>query len=242
MVMKYDQLIVIPDIHGLDFWRCTVSALPNALLIFLGDYLDPYNDEDISPDDAYYNLIDIVDLKKKFPNNVILIWGNHDLHYMYRDLMGSRYDVANSGKYFQFFWQNQDCFQIAYEIIINGKIYLFSHAGVGHKWAEKINRKYSTTPPTASELNDLFQSRPFIEVLGAKTSIRGGWSDYGSIIWADSHEHLVEENQYKDIVQVFGHTRCKEPLIIDNSIYCLDCGRCFSINSENGHIELFDKK
>ena len=88
--MQYDQLIVIPDIHGLNFWRSAVCALPNALLIFLGDYLDPYNDEDISPNDAYYNLIDIVDLKKEYPNNVILIWGNHDLHYMYRDLMGSR--------------------------------------------------------------------------------------------------------------------------------------------------------
>ena len=240
MVMKYNQLIVIPDIHGLDFWRSAVSALPNALLIFLGDYLDPYNDEDISPDDAYYNLIDIVDLKKEYPNNVILIWGNHDLHYMYRDLMGSRYDFSNSDKYFQFFWQNQDCFQIAFETVINGKTYLFSHAGVGRKWAERIDSKFSRIPPTASDLNGLFQSRTFIEALGAKTSIRGGWSDCGSIIWADSHEHLVEENQYKDIVQVFGHTRRKEPLIIDNRVYCLDCGLCFSINPENGHVELFD--
>ena len=61
MALQYSKIIVIPDIHGLDFWRNALSALPNALLIFLGDYLDPYNDEDISPNDAYYNLIDIAD-------------------------------------------------------------------------------------------------------------------------------------------------------------------------------------
>ena len=57
------------------------------------------------------------------------------------------------------------------------------------------------------------------------------------MVWADCREQLNEENQYKDIVQVFGHTQRKEPLIIDNRIYCLDCRKCFRINPDNGITE-----
>ncbi len=240
--MPYDRIIVIPDIHGLVFWKSAVSALPNALLIFLGDYLDPYDDEDITPDKAYYNLIEIVDLKKQFPDNVILLWGNHDLHYMYRNLMGSRYDHDNSERFFQFFWQNQDLFQIAYDTVIGNTTYLFSHAGVGRKWAEHLNPKFSTTPPTAAALNALFHTRSFIEALNARSDARGGWSDYGSMIWADYSEQTKEENQYKDIVQIFGHTHQQQPLIIDNRIYCLDCGSSFSINVKNSMVGGGDKE
>lgn len=232
----YSQIIVIPDIHGLPFWKSAISALPNALLIFLGDYLDPYDDEDITPDKAYFNLIDIVDLKKQFPDNVVLLWGNHDLHYIYRNLMGSRYDHNNSERYFQFFWQNQDLFQIAYDTVIGDKTCLFSHAGVGRKWAEQFDPKYSSTHPTAEELNKLFHTRSFIEALNARSGARGGWSDYGSMIWADCSEQTKEENQYKDIVQIFGHTHQLKPLIIDNRIFCLDCGRCYTIILESGFV------
>lgn len=230
--MPYDRIIVIPDIHGLSFWKSAVSALPNAVIVFLGDYLDPYNDEDITPDKAYYNLIDIVDLKKQFPNNVILLWGNHDLHYMYRNLMGSRYDHDNSERYFQLFWQNQDLFQISYDTVIGDKTYLFSHAGVGRKWAELLDPIFSSAPPTAAVLNELFHTHSFIEALNARSCARGGWGDYGSMIWADSTEQMKEENQYKAIVQIFGHTHQLKPLIIDNRIFCLDCGQCFTISLE----------
>lgn len=237
MEVNNGQIVIIPDIHGDVFWKSALEALPDTLFIFLGDYLDPYNDEDISSQDAYYNLIEILDLKQRHPDNVILLWGNHDLHYIYRYLMGSRYDYTNSEKYFQFFWLNQEYFQIAYDTIINGKTYLFTHAGVGRKWAERINNQYSTMAPTAAELNKLFQSRSFIEALAARSSIRGGWSDYGSLIWADCREQLDEDNQYKDIIQIFGHTRRKEPLNIENRIFCLDCNRCFILSRGNGHIE-----
>lgn len=235
------DFVIIPDIHGEGFWRSAISALPESFLIFLGDYLDPKNDEEITADNAYYNLIDIVNLKKQNPDKVILLWGNHDLHYMYRNLMGSRYDHTNSEKYFQFFWQNQDLFQLAYETIIDGKTYLFTHAGVGRKWAEKISPAFSMLPPSATDLNKLFHTRPFIEALGAKSSARGGWSAYGSMIWADCQEHLIEENQYKNIIQIFGHTQRKEPFVIHNRIYCLDCRCCFIINPSNGILSILEK-
>ena len=38
--------IIIPDIHGRDFWRWVVAhRKEEETVVFLGDYLDPYEDE-----------------------------------------------------------------------------------------------------------------------------------------------------------------------------------------------------
>jgi len=238
MISSDTPVFVIPDIHGMKFWRDALKFIPEGHLVFLGDYLDPYNDENgISNEDALYNLYDILDIKRKYIDNVSLLWGNHDLHYLYKELRGSRYDFANSVRLNQFFWQNQECFQFAEEAVICGKRYLFTHAGVGKKWAENVCEKFENRAPAADELNELAKSHSFIEALGAVSGKRGGWSDYGSMIWADCREQLSEENQYKDIVQIFGHTQLAKSLNIENRIYCLDCGKCFRINPASGSIE-----
>ena len=41
------RLIIIPDVHGRDFWRKAVCENPDGEFVFLGDYLDPYGFEDI---------------------------------------------------------------------------------------------------------------------------------------------------------------------------------------------------
>ncbi len=238
MIAPGCQIAIIPDTHGMKFWRDALCVLPEGHLVFLGDYLDPYEDEDgTTNEDAYLNLLDIIDLKKCHPETVSLLWGNHDLHYLYKNLKGSRYDYTNAIRFNQLFWQNQDCFQFAEEAVVCSKRYLFTHAGVGRKWAGQVFKKFENIAPTADELNELAKSHYFIEALGAIPYLRGGWSEYGSMVWADCREQLNEENQYKDIVQVFGHTQRNEPLIIDNRIYCLDCRKCFRVNPDKGIIE-----
>ena len=48
--------IVIPDVHGRKFWRDVVKGNEDKRIIFLGDYLDPYGMEGISPEDSYKEL------------------------------------------------------------------------------------------------------------------------------------------------------------------------------------------
>jgi len=62
-------LIIIPDVHGRGFWRRTVAYFPGAEFIFLGDYLDPYEDEGITDDEAFdkaYGSMIWADLDEQF--------------------------------------------------------------------------------------------------------------------------------------------------------------------------------
>ena len=72
--------IVFGDIHGSTYWQEVVNEHPAYRYIFLGDYLDPY--EDIPRHQLIKNLKKIIQLKKKRNDDVILLVGNHDLHYI----------------------------------------------------------------------------------------------------------------------------------------------------------------
>lgn len=76
-------MIIIPDIHGRDFWKEPVyENLGQEPIIFWGDYLDPYEDEQIAPWEVFPQFEKIVWLKEKHPDQVTLLLGNHDIHYL----------------------------------------------------------------------------------------------------------------------------------------------------------------
>ena len=47
-------------------------------VVFLGDYVDSFTISNIA---SYENLKDIIRLKKRDPNKVVLLLGNHDIQY-----------------------------------------------------------------------------------------------------------------------------------------------------------------
>jgi len=55
--------IVLGDIHGSTYWQEILDENPDCRYIFLGDYLDPY--EDIPHQQLLSNLKRIIKLKKK---------------------------------------------------------------------------------------------------------------------------------------------------------------------------------
>ena len=60
-------MLIIPDTHGRTFWKeCVETKRENEIVVFLGDYLEPYSNsiENISHKEAYQNLIEIIDYKK----------------------------------------------------------------------------------------------------------------------------------------------------------------------------------
>ena len=98
------QILLIPDVHGRHFWKGPVKETlenTNAKIVFLGDYLDVYPQEftemygfklDVYTEENYdkiYKLLDdtvdmfgeIIELKKKYPERITLLVGNHDCGY-----------------------------------------------------------------------------------------------------------------------------------------------------------------
>ena len=69
--------IVFGDIHGSTYWKKVVDENPDCRYVFLGDYLDPY--EDIAPEQLMANLNEIIQLKEDRPNDVILLLGNYKI-------------------------------------------------------------------------------------------------------------------------------------------------------------------
>lgn len=96
------KIIIVPDVHGRTFWRLAKEKINEVdQVVFLGDYLDPYPVEGISPKKAIEELKKIIDFKKEFLEKVILLIGNHDYHYMnlLKEILPcSRYDFRNAQK------------------------------------------------------------------------------------------------------------------------------------------------
>lgn len=111
-MLPNSRLLIIPDVHGRAFWRDAVEKAGEMPVVFLGDYLDPYPDEAISPEETWEGFVDIVALKKDQPDRVTLLLGNHDLAYVNSAIAGSRFDRRNAKRNRAFFFENMDLFDL----------------------------------------------------------------------------------------------------------------------------------
>ena len=137
------KILVIPDVHARRFWREAVDKYADECdkIIFIGDYVDPYQPEGYTRTDAIRTLEDVIEYKRNNRDKVILLIGNHDAHYFLKGFPRStRYDSSHAYKLREIYSTNKDLFRLAYEEIINGRKYLFTHAGVMNSWLER-NKK-----------------------------------------------------------------------------------------------------
>lgn len=231
-------MIIIPDVHGRVFWKEIVKNSEDKI-IFLGDYVDPYPGENISLTGALDNLSEIIDYKKSNPSKVILLLGNHDFMYMdsEHNKYSCRHDFENEPKITKLLMNNRDLFQMDYSIEVKNKLYIFSHAGILKPWIEKYKNLFGEFPGSLDKINELYKKwdPEFISSLLEISYYRGGWSDFGSMIWSDVREHSVscEENVY----QIFGHTQLKDKPIIEKHFADLDCRRPFFFDEKTGDIK-----
>ena len=252
MMNMAKHILVVPDVHGRIFWKEPVKKYLDAVdkVIFLGDYLDPYEDEDGLADDIFENLMEIVNLKQDNMEKVVLLKGNHDQHYAserFEELAGgSRIDQQNWNKYHQVFTENKDLFQIAHMEYIKGMPYVFSHAGVTLYWLKKVNEniwnlfdyKISLADPDIIEkinlLDDDGEGQDMLTVIGSYRSWFG--EKTGSILWADIEEHAIpyapKAYGLNQVFQVFGHTKLNKNYVkieFDN-FAMIDSKQCFMID------------
>lgn len=213
------KILVLPDVHGREFWREPCEDIEQYdKVVFLGDYLDPYDFEEISVETAINTFKDILRFAKNNPK-VVMLLGNHDCPYFSRTYYKmNSYHCRHSRKYHDeisaIFEEYESLFKIAHR----EDNVLFTHAGCLSNWLsyafdEKYDNKLDLDE-LCSDLNYLLLSNE--SLLYMVSTIRGGDDPFGSCIWADRSEMywntaamLSEEaRQYAifKVNQVFGHT------------------------------------
>lgn len=246
--MKNIKVLIVSDVHGRSFWREPVKKTleeTDAKIVFLGDYVDGYPNEWYDKEEGFnlgehtINVLkDIIDLKHKFSDRIILLQGNHDAGYSIgRDVCQARRDYANANMISKIFEENWSDFQLAYEETINKQKFVFSHAGISMhfmKFYYEINKKSKVV----DYLNNIWLGKDWrmLLYLGSYDSYRGyGGTTWASPIWADIRQmiHLDKKNTVGSF-QIVGHTQLStdgEPLI-SKYIGDFDCRECFYINSK----------
>ena len=192
------KILIIPDVHGRDFWREPVmETLKNtdAHIIYLGDFHDPYPQEFDYSDDYLQKSVDqfkeIIELKKQNPGRMTLLIGNHDCGYAIGDyICSSRMDRSHRMELERLFRDNRNLFRLAEECDIAGKHFVFSHAGILKGWVRFVWGDEMDKPGfnVVDHLNNAWLTDHYgiLDALGNYDIYRGwGGFEYGSPVWSD---------------------------------------------------------
>ena len=213
------KLIALGDCHGRLNWKDIVEKEleTSDKFLFIGDYFDTHYDE--TPEQQLSNFNDIVSFKKANIDKVILLIGNHDMHYL------SGVDESYSG--FQYGWYKQfnealeaalaeELMQMCY---VYGK-YVFTHAGVTNTWCAThgVNRQPHLLEDS---INELFKTNKyaFYFQMGSNYS-QSGDDVTQSPLWVRLPS--LFQDGLIGFRFVVGHTTLKELTITENVIG-IDC-------------------
>ena len=238
------KILIIPDIHGRDFWKEPVKKVledTNAHIVFIGDYTDPYSSE-WEPNFDYLqhtvdNFKEIIEMKKQNSDRITLLLGNHDCGYAIGDdVCSSRMDKIHQSELEKLFRENRELFQIAEECDIAGKHFIFSHAGILKGWVKSVwgDEADDTDFNVVSRLNNawLDNDMNILSRLGDYDDYRG-WDgcQYGSPVWSDirSWIRVTPEETYG--FNIVGHTQLFHQVVLDQ-IADLDCRKVFYIDDQ----------
>ena len=228
-VKNNDTVLIIPDVHGRDFWKEGVEKRRDGeLIIWLGDYTDPYPHEHIKHDKIPALLSEIIQV----PNSVFLL-GNHDLSYVYpktSPAVRKDWDWDRKEWLADFFEQHHSQFTLTYTLARDkGNHVIFSHAGLIKDLYHRKGKEKYTPVQVASMFNKWWEERnPILETELFKIGWhRGGYDEVGSLVWADIREHIARRHIFwSHDYQVFGHTMLKIGHLIQLPQFCCtDCQR-----------------
>lgn len=203
--MKIIKTLSIGDLHGLDIWKKglfgEIYDMDNFdKIIFIGDYVDSFT---ISPIIQINNLKTLIELKLKFPDKIILLFGNHDVHYShYPKYRCTGFQTINYPDYMKLFLDNLELFQLSYQI----QNTIWTHAGIHSGWYKQNIKKYhdKNSNLSLSEIlnRDFKHEKNWIFQVGHR---RGGSANMGGPLWLD--RTLLWKKPLLGYHQIVGHTR-----------------------------------
>lgn len=218
------SILIIPDVHGRQSWKAVVEKRSDySKIVFLGDYLDHSKKSGVSNKQSVNNFKDILKFAES-RQNVVLLLGNHDIHYI---IPGLKYPGFNSTLNYHFKelyrdYRNLFCFHSGINTQ-DGINVLITHAGVLPSWLNNAWVRYCSLlnkrlePITQDNLLDIVdQVLPVLSLpqfsclLDQASKVRGGESPHGSPIWADDTELKLwsaQQDNFGDTIQVVGHSK-----------------------------------
>ena len=188
-VRPQGEVIIIGDIHG-DL-NSLVYILKNTeflerifkdkgiLMIFLGDY----GDRGVYSSEVYYI---VLKLKEQFPENVILMRGNHEGP---DDLLASPHDLPTQlrekfgEKGLEAYLKVRELFNYLYNAVLISERFILLHGGIPSK-AHAIGDLANAheTHPKETHLEEILWSDPNDEINGTYPSPRGAGKLFGKNI------------------------------------------------------------
>jgi len=225
------RIISIGDLHGKNHWEKVINKYDFDLLIFVGDYFD--NLSGISNKEEILNFKNLLKYKEKYPDKVIILIGNHELHYL-KGINEKYSGFQTIHKY--------DIQDVLEEALSKNYLkachlednFLFSHAGVTKTWLNNVGYDYEEKIDIF--INDLFKYKP----QNFKFTIGNNLSGYGDDI-CQSPLWVRPNSLIKDCVdgynQVVGHTEDYQITSINNNLFFID-----SFTLSDTFIEIVDGK
>ncbi len=205
------KIIAIGDIHGRNTWKKIIAKEAYDKLIFIGDYFDSKENSSIETQLSCFEAI--IDLKTKQDENVILLTGNHDFHYL--NHVGEKY----GGFQFTHSERINSVLQPAYDTGLLTMCwqydqFLFSHAGITNTWC---SRQRISPHNLTQEINLLFTL-----ALHAFTFVKGtynGDSPENSPIWV--RPPSLRQDMIGSYFQIVGHTS-QQTICIEERLALID--------------------
>jgi hypothetical protein len=192
------KTITIGDLHGIDKWK-TIDPEHYDKIIFLGDYLDSFC---LLDKEIISNFKDIIDFKQDWPDKVVLLFGNHEISYMYPKYRATGYRTGIAAKVSKLLWDHYHLFRIAWQ----HENFLWSHAGILQDFFDQkiLPQIIAGDTNLAATLQRLFEE-------GYSPIFEYGYKRGGSInslagpLWLDKAEMM--QQPLKGYHQIVGHTR-----------------------------------
>src|SRR5688572_29756905 len=132
------KILAIGDLHGKTVWT-KVNIEQYNKIIFIGDYLDDWTESDTN---IISNFKNIIACKKKYPDKVVLLFGNHETHYCFEEVEKSPgYRDSYSAIAKELLLNNLELFTTSYQV----NNYLFTHAGLSQSHLAFLENNPDTT-------------------------------------------------------------------------------------------------
>lgn len=221
------KILAVGDTHGRTNWKQIVANNTFDKIIFIGDYFDTH--DDISPEQQKNNFKEIIAYKKQNVDNVELLIGNHDFHYLKG--ISEHYSGYQASQYFDFQELLQEAIKLDFLKICHiHNNFLFVHAGITKTWCYNHDIDISNLE---SSINELFKYTPqsFCFRVGANFSMYGD-DICQSPIWVRPRSLYIDK--IDNYIQVVGHT-IQDKLIVNDEIIMID-----TLGTSGEYLQIFD--